>query len=533
MSSVRDDCGTSSTVAASYDEVPYESGPFSYTHPDALASVATLYGMTPPDVERARVLELGCAEGGNLIPVALSLPNGRFVGLDLSPRQIADGQSLIERLDLKNIELRTMDLMEVDRSFGQFDYIVCHGVFSWVPRPVQDKILAICAEHLAPQGVAYLSYNTYPGWHSRGMVREMVRYHVDADAPPRERVRQARDFLDFLVRNSRDPKSVYSHVLHQEQLLWQKESDSYVLHEQLTEVNDPLYFHQFAARLADYRLQYITEAKLSESAATPPEEVSQKLAGCQDDLVRYEQHIDFLRERTFRRSLLCHADVRLNRSPPAELAGRFLFAARAIPVSDESNSAAPPQQFRTNDGISFSTNNRWLQAALFGLFELWPRLLSFEELCCQARYQLGQWETDSPEAQLDPAEDAALLKQPLVECGRTGLVELHVHRSPEIADISERPRASPLARIQAESSSKVTSWRHRQLELNDFDRRLLPLLDGSRTQAELLDALQALVASGKLTLPAADGDSTPLPDRLGVVLFDCLRRFAGGGLLDG
>lgn len=73
----------------SYDEVPYESYPFAQTHPDRLATVATLLGLRPAPVEQCRVLELGCAGGGNLIPMALTLPESTFVGIDLSARQIA------------------------------------------------------------------------------------------------------------------------------------------------------------------------------------------------------------------------------------------------------------------------------------------------------------------------------------------------------------------------------------------------------------------------------------------------------------
>lgn len=517
--------------ASSYDEVPYDSRPFPFTHPDSLATIAMLFGMTPPAIERCRVLELGCAEGGNLIPMALGLPEGRFLGLDLSPRQIADGQGHVEQLALRNIDLRVMDLMEVDHSFGEFDFIICHGVFSWVPRAVQDKILAIFSEHLAPQGVAYVSYNTYPGWYSRGVVREMVRYHVDPAAPARERVRQAREFLGFLARNTRDPTAVYTTVLQEELDLWAKESDSYVLHEQLGDNNDPLYFHQFALRLADHRLQYIGEVKLSDNAAMASDEVREKLVGYRDDLVRYEQYLDFLRQRTFRRSLLCHEQVPLNRSPRTELIEAFLLAARAEPIAPvPEHETSPTQRFRTHDGISFSTNNPWLKAALSRLFACWPRQLSFEELCRQARLELGE----SPDARLDPLADPALLKQPLLQCGMMGLVELHVHRSPGVTEVSDRPRASALAQLQARTSRLVTNLRHRQLELSECDRQLLLRLDGRHTHDDLLQTMAAMQESGELDFRSgmSEGADTTF-NTLSEWLTETLRRFVARGLLDG
>src|SRR5262245_46505716 len=117
----------------SYDTVPYESHPFAQSHPDRLATVATLLGLKPPPVARCRVLELGCASGGNLIPMAVGLPGSTFVGVELSRRQAEAGQRVIEALGLKNVELRHLSILDVDDDFGRFDYVVCHGVYSWVP----------------------------------------------------------------------------------------------------------------------------------------------------------------------------------------------------------------------------------------------------------------------------------------------------------------------------------------------------------------------------------------------------------------
>jgi methyltransferase-like protein len=396
--------------------------------------------------------------------------------------------------------------------------------------------MSICSRQLAPQGVAFVSYNTYPGWHSRGMVRQMVRYHVDASARPLEQVRQAREFLAFLVEHCRDPKSVYNFVLQEEAKIWEKGSDSYLLHEQLAEFNEPLYFHQFVGRLADHELQFIAEAQLSDSPWLMADEMQEKLGAWCGDLVRYEQHLDFLRERTFRRSLICHESVGLDRSPGPELICKFLLAARAMPVFEAPEvESTKAEQFRTHDGISFSTNNPWLKAALVGLFERWPRMFSFDELLELARGKLER----SPAAELDPLSDAKLLKQPLLQCGRSGMVELHVRRSPDFAGISDAPRASPLARLQAEQGPFVTNLRHRQMELREFDRQVLQRLDGRRDRAALLVALGGLpeaeaLGAERSAESSLHGQSEPSPtSRLDDALGESLRRLAGGGLLAG
>ena len=127
--------------------------------------------------KRCRVLELGCASGDNLIPMAIELPNARFVGIDLSERQIEQGRQSVAALGLANIDLRRVNIANVDASWGTFDYILCHGIYSWVPAPIREKLLAICRENLAPTGIAFVSYNTLPGWHMRGMIRDMMVYH--------------------------------------------------------------------------------------------------------------------------------------------------------------------------------------------------------------------------------------------------------------------------------------------------------------------------------------------------------------------
>jgi SAM-dependent methyltransferase len=183
----------------SYDEVPYDSNPFQQTHPSRLFTIGTLFGLRPAPVQRCRVLELACAGGGNLMPMADYLPDSEFVGIDLSAKQIADGQAIAAQLGLKNLTLRQANILDVDASYGSFDYIIAHGVFSWVPGAVRQKILDICSQRLNPNGIAYVSFNTYPGWHMRGMIRDMMRYHSGRFNQPQERVRQARALLDFLA----------------------------------------------------------------------------------------------------------------------------------------------------------------------------------------------------------------------------------------------------------------------------------------------------------------------------------------------
>src|SRR4029077_14812872 len=141
---------------------------------------------------------------------------------------IADGERVVFKTGLQNLSLRYASITDIDDTFGHFDYILCHGVFSWVPRPVQDGILEVCATHLSPSGVAYISYNTYPGWHMRGMIRDMMRYHAFRFETPLQKVEQARALLDFLAQSANKNAGAYGVLLRSELEFMKEQSDHYI-----------------------------------------------------------------------------------------------------------------------------------------------------------------------------------------------------------------------------------------------------------------------------------------------------------------
>src|SRR5438477_11845160 len=104
-------------LLTSYEEIPYESTPIHDAHPDVMTTSAFLLWLDPPDVPASRVLELGCATGGNLITIALAFPEAQFVGIDLSPRQIAQGDAIVKKLGLKNVALHAKSILDIDADF--------------------------------------------------------------------------------------------------------------------------------------------------------------------------------------------------------------------------------------------------------------------------------------------------------------------------------------------------------------------------------------------------------------------------------
>ena len=183
-----------------YDEVAYPSLPIAHTHPDRLATVGMHFGMRPAAVERCRVLELGCSSGANLLAMAVGLPESEFVGVDLASKPIARGKAMVEALGLKNLNLRQADLLEMAPDYGKFDYIIAHGLYTWVPAPVRDQMMAICKASLAPQGIAYVSYDAFPGSYARVMVREMMLFHIRDFREPQQQLQQAVTLLKLLAK---------------------------------------------------------------------------------------------------------------------------------------------------------------------------------------------------------------------------------------------------------------------------------------------------------------------------------------------
>jgi methyltransferase-like protein/2-polyprenyl-3-methyl-5-hydroxy-6-metoxy-1,4-benzoquinol methylase len=523
--------------STSYDEVPYESYPFAQTHPDRLATVATLLGMSPPPVDHCRVLELGCASGGNLLPMAQNLPNSSFMGIDFSEREVAEGRKMAEALGLRNVELRRLNILSVNEGFGRFDYIICHGVYSWVASPVQDKILEICASNLSPNGVAYVSYNTYPGWHMRGMIRDMMSYHAQQFREPLVRVKQARNLLDFLAKSVAQENTPYSLLLKSELESLSQCRDSYLFHEHLEEVNDPIYFHQFAERALARGLRYLGDVDLHLMVpGNYPRNVENVLQMLSPDLIHMEQYMDFLRNRMFRQTLLCHkAFSPTYRLTPEQVTG-FLVASPAKPMAAKPDlSSTAVEQFQGPDGFTLSSSDPLVKAAMAYLAEAWPMPVPFGEVRARARARLLGVANPDPATTV---EDTQHLGKCLLSfyTSSSRLVELHVHAPPLVKEISEYPIASPLARLQAVSGNTVCNLRHELTVLSEFERQLLRLLDGRHNRASLQQELAQLVTQGVLRVEHRGEvvrESGKVLKLLGTALEEQLPKLAQNALLVG
>lgn len=467
-------------MPSTYDRVPYLGLPLPQTHPDRLGIIATLFGMSPAPADHCRVLELGCGDGGNLIPMALTLPESTFAGIDLAERAIEQGRATVYALGLRNITLRQLDLMQAS-GLGEFDYILAHGLYSWVPPEVRDKLFSICRTNLAPQGIAYISYNTYPGFHRREMFREMMLYSVqgmfvEGMEEPLERVREAASFIQSLA--NRAPKDGFTRVLFDEELRHLAEGEPwYLFHDDLAAINYAPYFYEFIAQAHQHRLQYLGEADFHEMQDDiyPDSVIDRMQRFAASNIVFKEQYLDFIKGRLFRQTLLCREEVALDRGIRPEQITSYYVASQARPVLAGDGSL---EEFRGPHGASMKTDYAPAKAALLRLGDLWPQTIRFSELRVMAE------------------GDPAPLAEILFHGYRTGLLELHSAPPQFSASPGNCPLASPLARWQAQRGLLVANLRHTTVELEDIvDRFLLLSLDGRTDRAALIGDLQEFLHS--------------------------------------
>ncbi|MBV1858107.1 MAG: class I SAM-dependent methyltransferase [Nannocystaceae bacterium] len=514
----------------SYDEVPYTSYSYPQAHADRLHVVASLFGACPAPVDGARVLELGCASGGNLLSAAELLPGSEFIGLDSSLGQLEVGRELAAEIELPNLELRHADIMDVDETWGMFDFIICHGVYSWVPPPVQDKILSIFRDRLRPQGVGYISYNVYPGWHLREMVRRMMRYHVREVEDPGTRVVQASALIDFLSQNVSDTDGAYGVALRKELALLQTLPSDYLYHEHLEEQNQPIYFHEFADRLDARGLQYVGETDLRTMiVADLASEAAQTLQRIAPDLYAMEQYTDFLHNRQFRASVICHRDITLKRElrPPAADGLCFEFPGSLgegpIDLAPEVN-----HTFIGPGEVRMNTASPITKAALVHLRQAWPLALGVDELFGRASSLLAE-----AGIEVRPSDRDGLATD-LLGCCFGGGLGVRSWVPPLATTVHERPRVTRTARAQAKRADFVAGLHHQVVRLDRAQRHVVQRLDGERDRQQLGDELTQLVLDGELDL-TRDGtailDRDALREPLAHVLEQTLAAMLGQAML--
>ena len=486
-------------LASRYEEIPYDALPHPATHPARLASVATVVGHPAPRVDCCSVLEVGCNDGSNLIPMAVSLPESRFVGCDLSPRAIEDGRRTIDALGLTNIVLLEADLAALAPEHGDFDFIIAHGVYSWVPAQVRDALFALAAQRLANHGILYVSFNVLPGCRVRQAAWDVLHHHVDRIDDARTRLGAARQ-LARLIADGGSASLESDQAVRTELGAIAQRSDSELCHDDLAVPNEPVLFHSFAEHAGRHGLRYLAEAELhTMDVMTGISSEAQAFLSTLDPLAR-EQYLDFVRLRRFRQSLLVRHDSPADtRTSSQRLRGMHLSATfelvRAAATGGIHKLARKLDPAAGGGGP--------VRKLLDELVARQPATLEIATL--DSRFDLGSLSR--------PVEEV------LTNACHWGFVELHGQPAACTIEPSERPIASPLARLQARTSDRVTTLLHIPVTIADVNAlKLLPLVDGTRDRAALASSVSSSIGPAR----AADFVDYALKKfaRLGLLIAD-------------
>lgn len=509
-----------------YDVLPYESNPFRETHPQCLAALGRLFGVPVAGPAQCRVLELGCASGGNLIPMAWHLPQSEFVGVDLEEAQIQDGQALVRELGLGNIRLTQGDILQLDEELGRFDYIIAHGVYSWVPAPVREALMALCRRLLQPQGIAYISFNTRPGWHVRGMLREMLMYHVRDVPDPVARLNKAYELIELLSATLPRQTRPLAKYLALEVSYLKKAHPSYVYHEYLETYNEPVLVSEFLAQVERHGLRYMCESELNTMFASSLGAQVEQFLDQFTDQATHEQYLDMLTQRTFRQTLLCHGETTPNYNIDLERLDQFACYASLMPPEKLDLRHDRAQTFHTASGHMVEVAEPICKAMLKILYEVFPDAVALMELLPTARemVQAAHGKKLFTETEAWRSE----LFNLIANC----LVNLSLEPAALRNGIDAKPRLNTLARAQVRRGLfNLTTVRHETIHTDAFSLRLAQLLDGSRDRQALIEQLLQDVADGALSVPDLPLGVQQRRQNLAANLDRMLALFARSGIL--
>ena len=442
-----------------YRRTPYPIAVHATTHPDRLAAIATAAGMAPPDPRTARVLEIGAGNALNLLAMAAAMPDARFVATDIVADAIEQGRDWARRAGLDNVELIVADLMDPDALAGEFDYIIAHGLFAWVPAPVGEALLALIGRHLSADGVAFVSYNALPGGYVRIGLREAMLHAVGDAVDPAERMRRGVAALEQVAEAAGDDTPVQAAFRYYAKVTAQR-SENVLLHDELGGHFRPRYVGEAIAEAAAHGLAFLGDARklqlrdgfLPDDAALPDDPDAAIVARA------IEQ--DFRDVQAFRSSLFVRREARPARRLDAAALER-LWVSSPAHVEGERRVGLAGQNFDIVDPA--------LMAALERIIAAWPARLLVAGLA------------------LDAARRSALF-----DLFDVGIVTLHAMPAPFSLEPGARPVTSPLVRVMLEDGLPwAATLNHAALDLKEGARDVLLALDGSGDEARLARAAAA------------------------------------------
>lgn len=465
---------------------PYVSFQFAETHPDRLATLGRLFGMPTADPTTARVLEIGCGDGGNLLPIAESIPLAELTGFDLSEGAIASAKQVARRFTIQNVHLEQANILDFEPR-GEFDYIIAHGVYSWVSAEVRRALLNLVASSLAENGVGYISFNAQPGWHLRSLTREIVRRGA-GEGRWEHRVARGQGFLSALAKALTNQRGSYAALIQEEAAIIESAHPTYVLGEHLADENRAFFFSEFVDDLRAVDLRYLCEAEFHASGTNGmPADLQKFVRQHSTNQDEVEANADLARGTRFRRALVTHASNQ-SRHPEPAVVQSLRISCAARPLAEKEATFEMPSRRR------FAVSDAMVKVALHHVLDAWPKSVPFRELTDRVRRSGQNLDVDR-------------LAAGLLWLYSGGCVEFTTLDAPATRTPPERPRTSPLARHYASlERDLVPNLRHQSVSLRADQKRVLCLLDGTSTVRELAERAQlplSLVESATVRLAVA------------------------------
>ena len=472
------------STADSYDAIPYESNSIPDTHPGHLACLARLYGIDAVSPNNCRVLEFGCASGGNLIPMAARLPNSNFLGIELSPEQAQEGATRISELGLSNCEIKQADILDLHDEGLRFDYIITHGVYSWSPPEVRTRILELSSQLLSSQGVAYISYNALPGWRMRGMLRDMLLYQVREIKSPVARLERAQNYLESLGTVFDGTEEVHTYYLKEEIERIRNAHPSYLYHEYLETYNEPMLLHDFISEGNNHGLDYICDIDLALQFPAYLGEKAEQLLSSVDEPIERLQQTDFLLNRNFHQSLLCHKALQPSREPDTEQLRNFAWIADLQPPRKLDLRRIKPAPFTHVEGQKYEIAHPLTKAGIALLAEHFPAPVSYTELVSKAAKRVrgngGELFAEQEDQMLN--EMFTLYAMGIIHARPVDMVDT-------IVALKEWQMEPVVRHGILRGDNHIPTCHHASINLDQFATRVISYLDGVTDKEKLLQNL--------------------------------------------
>jgi len=466
-----------------YNLIPYEGGVTFNTSPGHLALCALWKTGARPPLSSFCYVELGCGNGANLLALAFYHKNATFIGIDNAESELNRAQKSSEALGLNNIQFLHENVRQLnDVPLLPCDYIVAHGLYSWVQADVRRAIFNFCQRHLSSSGLAYISYNAQPGWATRKLVRDVLRRNPRVvKAAIQDQSKRAAEVATQLISDL--PSRDYAHaILLTEELERVKSaSPGYLFHEYLTEVNEGFWLCDFVNDARKYSLDYVCDAQFSRWEGYVPPALQSTLKQRNLDPIQQEETADLLCHRSFHASILCRSDALPCNAPNLAILEHLFIASSLASQSDPFDlTGGVVENFVGTSDTDITLDTSITKAAVIWLARQWPRGETFGILYDQALKMLTESGFDAEEdARTKLAEDLFVLFE-------AGQIDLRLEEAEYDSNISSHPKAHALARYEALQGKVLTTTQHLPLHFSEEALLLISALEGTRSQQTLV-----------------------------------------------